>query len=309
MISKNNIGNIYKADEWSNKVLLNEEEYDNYFLFQNKLQRYNLTLKIIYRGESRADFIKKISKQKSASDQVIPYSTFFIIGSKAKSYFQDKSLQYPSIKHFNSLNFIDTIFAKLKVIEQSKQINLNGISKSEFKAKIENIKNESIQKIILNYYISILHTNTSEVAELKLYSNLISCTFNKEIADSYSDDGFIICFWLNNPVETEGINFENLRYYQKQLDQFGLPSIAHGLHPNEREISIFSAIFPHRILYVEDKKSGEFIVNPHIFRKDNITAIKNGLQIDQSDFPQKIEGIYDAFIWKSNKSIISEEFR
>lgn len=158
-------------------------------------------------------------------------------------------------------------------------------NKSKFLLNTKLLSNEC-KMFIRNYYFAILHQ--LENNDFKGESFLISSTSDFSQANNFAvgEEGIVINFW--NWKSKENIcNFKNLPYFN------GVP------FPNEKEVSIFGAIFPHYIYSFEHK--GKLYVNPNLNNKHNFEVVLfAGFEIDQSNFKEKLKRMtaYEFYLEK-----------
>lgn len=142
-----------------------------------------------------------------------------------------------------------------------------------------------------NYYLRIIH-QLGETSHKKT-SLHISTTTELEVARDFSKGDIVIKFW-------------DFDFGRLPLMAIKVPDFIGKPYKNQKEISLFSVIFPHYIYSFE--YSGKLYYNPAIFSGINIDSmILNGFVIDQSKFRLRLqkETNYRSGVW-SNGSIFRE---
>ena len=135
---------------------------------------------------------------------------------------------------------------------------------------------------------------------------LISSTRTQEVAEQFARCGFVIAFWLNLPLFKQAIDYMNIDHYNDLLRDTDLPMLKEVNFPDESEVTIFSAIFPHNILWVKSLQSGSYIFNPYIVDTATNEVIDNGLNVDQTDFDNIARSVYSRTIWKRGPNLLHE---
>lgn len=268
----------------------------------------------LYRGENKKLFYEKTGCiVNSGSTNEPKFDRFFVIGSKAKSYLNNKTMNFTSLRQFDHKEKTEYIFHKLHEMsndcKNSKSLVYFKYSKnkSKFYEGMNNIKNKTHKMIIENFYISFIHTLSSNPIDMKAYSVMISATKKYQKAKEFSDNGYIIGFWLLKPINTQAIDYQILDNYKLIFAKYNLPMINMVNSPDNYEVTIFSAIFPHNIFYVYDIEKQTYIINPYLFDTKLENIIATGINVDQTYFDDSTKGIYERSIWRSGTSLSFEE--
>ena len=259
------------------------------------LIKENKKILCLFRGETKEAFCLKTSGSSEGSPK---YDRFFIIGSKARSYIKEKNT-YKNIRLSNSDEKIKFIYTRLSCLLDC--FDKNNPCESSFIKKIQSISNENNKKIVINFYLAFIHTASSDPEKMKANSILISSTRDIEIADNFAEDGFITMFWVKEPICNNAIDYKNTNKYNKLLEKYKLPTIETTLHPEEDEVTIFSAIFPHNIFYIYDITNKKMIFNPYLLNTDFNTLISSGINVDQSNFNSEVNATCSHSVFKNNE--------
>lgn len=294
----------HNGDKWLNIIqdamkVLNNAQKDNKILF-------------LYRGENRETFEKKTGLS-SNFDEDPHYDRFFVIGSKAKSYYKKKQKGYLTIKQFDHQSKASYIFSNLNKFSQLSSYHSvlsyfnNRTNEKHFVEKLMKIKDKNHQITIENFYLAFIHTISSDPMSMKAHSVLLSSTKNVDVAKSFSNNGFIIGFWLKQPITNQSINYASIGEYNNILNKYSFPTIDVIHFPDESEVTIFSGIFPHNIYFVYDVLHDKHVFNPYLLDTDISKIIDKGINVDQKYFYKKIKGIYSNSIWQYNSELLYEE--
>lgn len=297
------ITSFHNGDKWLNIIqsvteVLNRAQNDNKILF-------------LYRGENREIFGKKTGLS-SNCDEDPHYDRFFVIGSKAKSYYEERQKDYLTIKQFDHQNKALYIFNNLNKFSQSSEYHsvLSYFNKKtnekHFIKKLMKIKDENHQITIENFYLAFIHTISSDLMSMQAHSVLLSSTKNVDVAKSFSNSGYIIGFWLKQPITNQAINYASIDEYNNILIKYSFPIIEVIHFPDESEVTIFSAIFPHNIYFVYDICHDKHVFNPYLLDTDINKIIDKGINVDQKYFDKRIEGIYSNSILRYNSELLHE---
>ena len=185
----------------------------------------------LYRGENRAMFFAKTGINNFAYDENPYYDRFFIIGSKAKSYLEHKNNDIPDLKQFDRVSKTHYIFHQLQEISKNPTFNRmleyfnTSSSFADFKTTLDNIHDADHRLTIENLFLAFIHTLSSTPEDIHAHSVLISSSRNYEVAKSFSDTGFVIVFWLSNPIQNQAIDYYNIDIYNQLLSRYDLPVI------------------------------------------------------------------------------------
>lgn len=294
----------HNGDKWLNIIqnamkVLNNAQKDNKILF-------------LYRGENKETFGKKTGLS-SNFDEDPHYDRFFVIGSKAKSYYKEKQKGFLTIKQFDHQRKASYIFDNLNKFSQSSRYQSvlpyfnNTTNKNHFIEKLMKIKNRNHQITIENFYLAFIHTISSNPMSMKAHSVLLSSTKKVDVAKSFSNNGFIIGFWLKQPITNQAINYASIDEYNNILKKYSFPTIKVIHFTDESEVTIFSGIFPHNIYFVYDVCHNKHVFNPYLLDTDIHNIIDKEINVDQKYFSKKVKGIYSNSIWQYNSELLYEE--
>lgn len=250
-------------------------------------------INISYRGDKKS-ILKQIMFQ--GTDKYHDYdfySRIFNLGGKTKQCYTggndftikkiDDTSHETFINIFNELNDIfnnyinnEDIVYKLQVFKMYNPDIYNFFSTSsnldKFKKLVNNLcSNELIW--IRDYYIYLIHI----FGKTKIYydSPLISTSYSFNTAKSFGtnnnkhDDCLIYIYLITMPMEEIGIDesyLDNFKTYQA-FSKF--PLIKKTAFPEEKEFSVFGALFPHNIIGIYDLKKDKIIINSHLFLNNN----------------------------------------
>lgn len=298
------IKNSHNCNQWLNTIGKVSERLE---IAHDKKQ-----VVFLYRGEDRAVFCGKTGNESGNEPR---YDHFFVIGSKAKSYLKNKDKHIRAIKQFDGEGKIKYIFDELNEIsnctgDKSMLSYFEDKEKfPEFKEKMLGISNRDHRLTIENFFLAFIHTLSSNPKDINAYSVLISSTRNLEVAKRFAAKGYIIAFWVSQPIENQAIDYINIENYINLLLKYDFPSLSSIHFPDESEVTIFSAIFPHNIFYVYDISNDRSIFNPYIIETNPEKVVTHGINVNQSTFTEKLQEIYSSSIWRSGSRLIYEEER
>lgn len=278
----------------------------NYLLSANQEGLFT----VVFRGEKKPNLERKLFRNKHHQSPDEFYSRLFCFGDKAAHYKVQRNTRvdrrYYKPAHigdvskeafafiFNQLNFMLTKTQKLE-IEQFRQNNveftaffLTKDNRNTFIEQIERVFDANKRQLVRDYYLFLLHTCRSLVSS----SLLISTSKKRNIARSFSwlgGDGVMFMYLVPEPLYKYAVSQSSLDLLQELCDELGLPTYGSVLYPKQEEVAIKGALFPHFIIGLYDLKSGQFVVNPHIFNQsDNELSLvpTRGLTINQVDFDE-----------------------
>lgn len=276
-----------------------------YDKFKIVLEKYAIENKvqILHRG-----FTKEYSYKKFNLD--VNYNTLeqfgerlFFFGDKSKNFeFKKGNLKF-KINDISTKTFgcIFNIFSELErdyiphqfYHENEKCFNyFINENKNDFLGKIRDLT-DNCKIYLRNYYFTILHQLDNN--DFKDVSLMISSSTESKEAGNYSigKNGIKINFWKWNS-KTDDCNFGDLPIFE------GVP------YPDEKEETIFGAIFPHYIYSFESE--GKIYINPHIEDlEDYEILLYVGFNIDQSNFKEKLEKMTSYQTYLENKNGKLEE--
>jgi hypothetical protein len=305
---ENNESHLARMNEMSNhtKWFRSIEEVNN----RLEKAKQNDRAVLLYRGENRVMFESKTGGTDANRDPY--YDILFMIGSKAKSYFRDKEKKFTELKQFDRETTIRYIFNYLNTLSKRTEFaeTLEYFSDSncfsDFRSKLYAITNNNHSLTIENFFLAFIHTLSSDPKDIKAHSVLISSSREFQVAQKFSSGGYIIAFWISNPILNQAIDYYKIEEYSKLLTKYGLPKVDAIHFPDESEVTVISAIFPHNIFYVYDLSKKRLIFNPYILETNLDNLIAHGINLNQIDFNEKIKGIYSRSIWRDDESFLNE---
>jgi hypothetical protein len=301
-------GFLSKIDSLANR----ETWFEKIGNIEEKLQtaQSNGDILFLYRGESRETFGRKTGIISNFNEDP-NFDKFFVIGSKAKSYYKDKRRNILAIRQFNhkeKRQYIVDSLNKLSQLPKYRQVlkYFNCIqNNNDFIKIITSIKDKDDLLTIENFYLAFIHTISSEPMEIQAYSVLLSSTKDMNATKDFSKQGFIIAFWLRIPISLQAIDYNNIAEYCLLIKKYSLPVVDYINFVNESEVTLFSAIFPHNIFYVYDEINDKLIFNPYIINT-NLDSVLDGFNVNQKYFNNNIKGIYDKSIWRRGVKLVYE---
>jgi hypothetical protein len=310
-------GEIYTIAEKTNTSrLLNKKESITVDTVCQSFQDNKDKIQILYRGESKITLEDKL-KESYGSYKFFEH--LFFVGEKAKFFFKETSSSIENREHLKSISDVDDatfkfifkslhyIFTSEDIVRESKQRELNQFKTNEFSfvqffsdltnvikfldaKKFEILNTEENLIRLRDYYLYLLHTYGMENASL-----FVSTSRKRKIAQKFSnkdkDNSIIFWYFIPKPIHYYGVSYLSFQESQAICEDCNLPTYDRCFYPQDDEVSIKGALFPHFILGIEDRLGKKFVVNPHIFKqtKKHIPLIpQKGLFINQENFSDKI---------------------
>lgn len=183
---------------------------------------------------------------------------------------------------FSEINKIENLECrKKKYIDRNKKSFDFFSNKDNLEIFLKGINNllDDQKKCLRNYYFRIIHQlgETDYINQ----SLLVSSSRTEYVAKKFSKGDIIIYFW--------DFNFDNL----PNISGDGIVFFNGKPYKDQKEISVFGAIFPHYIYAFKYKK--KYYLNPALEKIDNEDeeamdmAIIFGFDIDQEGFEKKAE--------------------
>jgi hypothetical protein len=309
---KNNINNIYKS-------LISDN-----FIF-------------VYRGQKKEN-LKKLFNENYGTKKFFDY--LFMIGEKAKNYHfkkQDASnqdaLSYLLRIDSNEIEVFQIIFERFKSIfsntriskEQRKFMNAHEkfytffLEEDNIDKFIKIVKNiNSSERILLrDYYLFLLHTISSNSKKSLIKPLFVSTSTKDSVAKGFAglhegklDEGIMLYYFIPEHLSKSSMSVENNNLANELCEQLNLPIYNETYYPEQFEVAIKGALFPHFIFGLFDFERDYFIINPHILKQSDISYIlKKGLYIDQSGFNKMIEQTsYTGYVERNCSEKYSDKF-
>ncbi len=269
------------------KNRIEKEKYENFIKKLNYFKSKGL-IKILHRGFSKEFGFDKFNLHPKYHNLNDFAKLLFYYGDKSKYFWEQLNGRDFGLNEISNEIFIYIfeIFNEIgqnpiktgtkRFIDKNKKLFeffKNDSNKNSFVKEIEKISNK--EKLELrNYYFRVIH----QLGETKFknQSPIVSSSENNSIAKNiFSKNEIVISFW--------DFDFNNFSISNSNIPVFkGKP------YKNQKEISVFGAIFPHYIYSV--KCRNEEIVNPAIFENLDIDEIiLCGFNINQEEFKDKLE--------------------
>lgn len=298
--------NIVKASSFDTFSNLNDDEIHNFKNFVKHISGAydNNECKILYRAD-RKSLIKNIFEKTNTNNSV---DLLFYVGNKAKTYFQNQQdeldnrdyLKHISDKSLDTFKWIFDTFNKLFVEKRFNGCDLRDVIDNFLKTNIDfgkyflASKNRATftkgalasknQEEIRDYYLYILHTISSDLLTFFI-SSTDSLDVAKSFCNSTSRDNLVFLFWLPRPIDHYAFSQPAAKRYNKEINKLGFPTYADNFYPQEHEVSVKGAIFPHFIVGYYDLERSCFIANPHSFTKKLVRqTVSKGFYINQTRF-------------------------
>lgn len=277
-------------------------------------------ISLIYRGENLSDAIKILGCNKKNFNQAI-----FLIGSKGRHY-RKQYIEKKDRYSFDDISdgFFEHIFTKLNnALRNTKNPSLiefatreqpftsyfiKKTNRNNFLATISMLKDTDKLKA-RDYYLTILH-HIGKIgfhARSFLLSTSTKFSVAKKFAESnQKNDGIIYFSWLPSQKLNNAFPISPSRIKQKLIN-IGLPTSTTSIYRDQKEISLKGGLLPHYIIGYFNLNNMTFEINPNLLNDNNNPEqiIKNGIEIDQSDFYTSLEQTnYKAsFIMTDNGSL------
>lgn len=261
---------------------------------------------VLYRGINKKYLSERLKKEDDEISESTLLKRLFYFGDKSKHYFQNneflKRSKYLKDINDNSISSNREIFSKLNNLSHSKNpkiiefVNQNQAFFSFFKdSKNKEVFADGVRKSgvkLRDYYLTILHTAGKIGISEK--STLVSTSNNYGVAKSFPNSGadYIIVYVSRGNSSTRK---------DDKVVNFGLPYLKNqkSIFPEQYEITLRGALFPHNMLGVIHPKDENMTVNPYIFSEENknIDLSKNSLIIDQSTFEDDLKEMTTYTRW------------
>ncbi|MEI6639258.1 MAG: hypothetical protein WCL46_06040 [Chlorobium sp.] len=250
---------------------------------------------LVFRGESLENLSSKLSSKK-IDDKKIPELLFYF-GDKAKDYYQNHDYEAKSLRLLQNIEDTNeitckVIFEKIKaVLYSSKKFRRSNKNFSSFfETETDNLSTFIAQlagdQTIRDYYLYLLHAKG-------VSSVLVSTSLSYDAALKFgakSKKQCVIYYVVPEPIKNFAVSHLLMEEYEKELISRGMPTYKNKtLYPEEYEVAIRGALFSCFILGLRVDNWNKFIVNPHLFSKNNkYDSIITGLDIDQNDIATRL---------------------
>lgn len=263
----------------------NKLSEDKTTFFLNNIQKLisSRKIKFIYRGESH---LKEIYNFDCSNIELL-CNYIFCLGEKGKIFL---SSSYTEMSLSKLWKFMHNTVCKLNFNSENSRIkiqnflNINSclntyFSNNENKEKFMDFENDEYEKVIIEYYYTLLHTM---YINANRKSHFISTSINLDIANEFSStEGIVIYGWISKKEFNKQHKSRNS--LKSKITEIGLPTYEGSVFPEQKEITLKCGLLPHYILGFQYKN--KFYVNPNFLNQTvSDEIIYNGLEIDQSDF-------------------------
>lgn len=274
--------------------------YDNFLAALTEFSKSGKT-QILHRGLKKEDAFKKFNLDTQHNTLEQFGERLFFFGEKSRNFqIGNKNLKFKI--NDTSKEVFKRIF-KIYLTLDTEYIpdDFYKLNKDKFDFFDEKNQTFFLKKInelsktckiyLRNYYFSILHQ--LEYNDFKEISLLLSSSRDELQAFNHSlgRNGIKINFWQGNKIKPD-------------CDLKDLPIFIGTPYSEENEESIFGAIFPHYIYSFESE--GKIFINPNIPDLDDYDVIfYAGLDIDQSDFKEKLKKMtsYQSYLENKNGNL------
>lgn len=260
------------------------------FLNLLKIYKEKGCIKILHRGESKSFAFNCLNLDPRLNDMDEFAESFYFFGSKSK-YFWNKKLNPEKDMDFDindlSESFFEYIFHEFTELirygtkvgtsmffDRNKEPKKNFSQTLNVKPFIEKINqlSSSDKFYVRNYYLRILHQLGE--SNYKTNSQFVSGSIIEYEAEKFSNNEIMIHFWDLD--------------FNKQKLPIGIPTFKGKPYRNQKEISVFSAIFPQFIYSFKYKH--KTYPNPAILHSNNLElAVLCGLEINQDYFAHRLK--------------------
>lgn len=270
---------------------MNPSTDQKYGEFCSLLKKYKNQgdIKLLHRGESKIHAFSSL-RLDPLHDTIEQFANaLYFFGSKSKYFWNEKLSSDESFdfdlnevsEEFFKYIFLDLLHVSkygkkagtIRYLAQNKDTRIFFSNESNLKFFIEMVSklSQPDKFFVRNYYLRILHQLGE--SKYKKKSQFISSSTSEQEATKFSNNEIIIYFW--------DINFG------KRVIPYNIPIFKGKPYKNQKEISIFSAIFPH---FIYAFKYGRAIYpNPAISKSSNLElAVLTGLEIVQTNFITKL---------------------
>lgn len=270
---------------------------------------------LLYRGDEVRNIKKKIFLGDEEYSKTKLLEELFFIGDKARHLYLDADAKNRlALKGLNDCSFetFEYIFDKMNSmcragvggrVEKCTSDYFRSYFKSSgvscFLDIIKQVDDEYCLLKIRDYYLYILHTAGTQ--GVRPETMLVSATTNEKVAQQFSrcdkknKGKILIHYFLPAPFYRLAVAPQLLEFgsHESIVTQFGLPTYEpRGLFPEQQEVAVKGALFPHFILGVELIDENLFVVNDavrEISAENYGNVLKYGFGIDQKDFLKRVK--------------------
>ncbi|EMF0720249.1 hypothetical protein V2E67_004490 [Citrobacter freundii] len=267
----------------------------------------------LYRGEELRNIKKRLLKKTVSSKEAEIYERAFYFGEKARHFSVD--VFTPGRNYLTNLNdhsdqtftFIHNRICNIlkeprlsarieKCTDDSfRQYFLRPGSDVDFLQKSNSCYTDKTKVYARDYYLYFLHVAGSP--GIRKETMLVSTSKDKTIAMQFSEstkkERVIFHYFVPAPFQDYAIGPWEIEHHEKIIYATGLPAYSpKGLYPEQNEIAVKGALFPHFLLGIELVGKDKFIINSHFTSANNMnniqSIVQHGFNIDQTDFEKTI---------------------
>ncbi|EBJ6041368.1 hypothetical protein AAF129_002790 [Salmonella enterica] len=268
---------------------------------------------LLYRGEELHNIKKRLLKKNPNKKENETYERAFYFGDKARHFsvdvftpgrnyltnLNDHSEQTFAFIHARICNILKEPKLSTRIEkctdDRFRQYFLRSGSDVDFLRKSSTCYTEKTKVNVRDYYLYFLHVAGSP--GIRKETMLVSTSKDKSIALQFSDrtkkEKVIFHYFVPAPFQDYAIGPWEIEHHAKIIYAMGLPAyLPKGLYPEQNEIAVKGALFPHFLLGIELVRENKFIINSNFTKMNNMNNIRSiaqhGFNIDQTDFEKTI---------------------
>ncbi|EOG1931528.1 hypothetical protein ACQFZT_000593 [Providencia stuartii] len=268
---------------------------------------------LLYRGEELRNIKKRLLKQNFFRKENEIYERAFYFGDKARHFsvdvfmpgrshlmnIRDESDQTFMFIHSRICNILNEPKLSTRVEKYTddkfRRYFLSPGSDVDFLEKVKSCYTDRTKVNVRDYYLYFLHV--AGTPGIRKETMLVSTSKDKSTAIQFSEstkkERVILHYFIPAPFQDYAIGPWEIEHHKKVIYATGLPSYyPKGLYPEQNEIAVKGALFPHFLLGIELAGKNKFIINTNFINADNINNIESiarrGFNIDQQDFEKNI---------------------
>ena len=269
---------------------------------------------LLFRGEEQRNVKRRLFGVDSKFESGEMFQRAFYFGEKARHFsvdhsdgdrsaltdindISDHTLEFIFERIANVINIPERRYHVLKnTSSKFREYFFEPSNRRDFLERVNGAHTSTDKLKVRDYYLYWLHTAGSP--GIRLETHLVSTSIEKRIARYFSTvkkstkDNFIFHYFIPKPFHLHAISPWLSDHHQLVVSDCGLPTYKSlGLYPNQKEVAVKGALFPHFILGVELVAEKKFVVNSHAqhiheYQYEEIS--KSGFPIDQTDFAERI---------------------
>ncbi|MEJ8756799.1 hypothetical protein WG947_07335 [Pontibacter sp. H259] len=276
---------------------------------------------LLYRGEQQQNIHQRLFAGATCRRDELPYDRVFYFGEKARHFsidnFNPEERNY--LRHINDCsdatftfiferiaNVLTTPRNKSRIYQNTsiafRDFFLNRYNLNRFLSKANSAYTPETKLKLRDYYLYFLHGAGQE--GVRDETILVSTSTNSQVARRFAgyrsrnsrEENNItrlrFHYFIPKPFHNFAVSPWIIGHHLCIVEALQLPTFrVHGLYPNQQEVAVKGALFPHYILGVDLIGERRFIINPniaHISEQDFFSVSTNGIPVDQSDFNSTI---------------------